>query len=161
MHIFVHPYLSNYFSKRLYLFSYLSPCLCVSVALHVHTTVVFVSCRRGSTEFRSHGGMGGGLLGGGWWWMDVSGGESAGAARSMMVRGFSRPPHLPTPHFPVSRHSVIRVTVRSCLAPIGHANNSFNNPGPCYISLLFGPRCHAKSPAMEKQLHRHKDGMPQ
>lgn len=29
---------------------------------------------------------------GGWWWRDVSGGESAGAAWSMMVRGFRSPP---------------------------------------------------------------------
>lgn len=61
--------------------------------------------------------------------------------------------HLPL-SFPALSHPVIRVTVRSCLAPIGHANNSFNNPDSCNISLLFGSPCHAKNPEMEKQLHR-------
>lgn len=88
-----------------------------------------------------------------WWWMDVSGRESTGAVWSEVSAA-----HHP-PFFPVLSHPVIRVTVRTCLAPIGHANNSFNNPGPCNISLLFVPQCHAKSPAMEKQLHCRKDGM--
>lgn len=75
------------------------------------------------------------------WWSEVS------AAH--------RPSFLPQP----SAHPVIRVTVRSCLAPIGHANNSFNNPGSSNISLLFGSPCHAKNPVMENHLHDLKSEM--
>ncbi len=95
----------------------------------------------------------------GWWWMDVSGGESTDPLRLFgwwWSEVFNSPP---PPLIPLLSHPVIRVTVRSRLAPIGRANNSFNNPGPCNISLLFGPRCHAKRPEMEKHLHCFEDEM--
>ena len=134
-----------------YSFVWIVPCTCFPICLHVcvalcvSATVLFVSCSRGLTELC-------GVDAGGWmlvvwnplglfgrWWSEVW------AAHLPLLAALS--------------HPVIRVTVRSCLAPIGRANNSFNNPGPCNISLLFGPRCHAKSPVMEKQLHCRKDGM--
>lgn len=150
--IFVHPDVIIYLCK--------SVCICFPICLHVCVYVwlcmsipqFYLSHAAEDPESYEHM-QGRGVVGGGWmlvvgnpmglfgrWWSEVS------AA------------HLPL-LFPVLSHPVIRVTVRSCLAPIGRANNSFNNPGPCNISLLFGPRCHAKSPAMEKLLHCRKDGM--
>lgn len=92
-------------------------------------------------------------------WLVVDGCQWQGIHWGCLVDDGQRFQQPTSPLFLALSHPVIRVTVRSCLAPIGRANNSFNNPGPCNISLLFGPRCHAKNPAMEKQLHCRKDGM--
>lgn len=143
----MHPYVSIYLC--LYLFSYLPPCLCVSVAFYVNTTVLFVSAEDPESYEHMEG----------WGWLVVDGCQWWGIHWGCLVDDGQRFRQPTSPLFPALSHPVIRVTVRSCLAPIGHANNSFNNPGPCNISLLFGPRCHAKSPAMEKQLHCRKDGM--
>lgn len=116
------------------------------MALYVNTAVLFLSCSRGSRELWAHWGKR--VVGGGW--MSVVG---------LFGRWWSEVSASPLPPFPALSHPVIRVTVRSSLAPIGHANNSFNNPGPCHILLLLWPRCHAKSPAMEKRLHCREDGM--